>query len=182
VQYARFASPTPLPPDFPAILDDSQAFWLRADGDEIITGLEFVPPALLSARESLRYAELCGHKVRRRLESGSAFRAAGHGTATVAMSPDGRPIVDRVKGFDGLFVMTGDSGISLKFAPISGRCVAEWHATGSPRSADISAFSAERLRDGTPAVTLRPGGHRRTVHLVRELTAAAAASARADRA
>lgn len=174
VQYARFASAAPLPPDLPAVLDDSQAFWFRASGGEIITGLEFVPPGLLSDDEARHYAALCKRKLQRRLNCSPA--STGYGTATVGMSPDGRPIVDRVTGFDGLFVMVGDSGISLKFAPISGRCVAEWYTTGSPRSADLSPFSAARLQDGPPAVTLRPGGHRRTVHLLRELHAAAAES------
>jgi glycine/D-amino acid oxidase-like deaminating enzyme len=176
VQYARFASPAPLPPDLPAVLDDSQAFWFRASGGEIITGLEFVPPGLLSNDEARHYAALCRRKLQRRLNVGRPPASAGYGTATVGMSPDGRPIVDRVAGLDGLFVMVGDSGISLKFAPISGRCVAEWYTTGSPRSADLSPFSAARLQDGPPAVTLRPGGHRRTIHLLRELQAAAAES------
>jgi sarcosine oxidase subunit beta len=175
VQYARFASPTPLPPDLPAVLDDSQAFWFRADGDTLITGVEFVPPGLLSNDEARRYAALCERKLLRRLDIG-APSLTGYGTATVGMSPDGRPIVDRVAGCDGLFVMVGDSGISLKFAPISGRCVAEWYTTGAPRSADIAPFSAARLRNGPPAVPLRPGGHRRTIHLLRELQTAAAES------
>jgi glycine/D-amino acid oxidase-like deaminating enzyme len=173
VQYARVASVAPLPPGLPAILDDSQAFWLRADGDQLITGLEFVPPGLLSDQEARRYAALCQRKLRRRLDVGLSPSLLSYGTATVGMSPDGRPIVDRAPGIDGLFLMVGDSGISLKFAPISGRCVAEWYMTGAPRSADISPFSAARLHDGGSAVTLRPGGHRRTIHLIRELQAAA---------
>lgn len=173
VQYAWFAPPAPLPPDLPAVLDDSQAFWFRASGGEIITGLEFVPPGLLSDDEARHYAVLCKRKLQKRLNGSLA--STGYGTATVGMSPDGRPIVDRVAGFDGLFVMVGDSGISLKFAPISGRCVAEWCTAGSPQSADLSPFSAARLQE-PPAVTLRPGGHRRTVHLLRELQAAAAES------
>lgn len=168
VQYARFAAAVPLPPELPAVLDDSQAFWFRADGDTVVTGVEFVPPTLLSDEEASRYAALCKRKLSHRLDIGSPS-TAGYGTATVGMSPDGRPIVDRVTGVDGLFVLVGDSGISLKFAPISGRCIAEWYTTGAPRSADISPFSARRIQDGPPAVLLRPGGHRRTIHLLREL-------------
>jgi sarcosine oxidase subunit beta len=172
VQYARFASGTVLPPDLPAVLDDSQAFWFRADGDDLITGVEFVPPDQLSPDEARRYATLCERKLLRRLDI-SAPTVTDHGTATVCMSPDGRPVVDQVAGHDGLFVMVGDSGISLKFAPISGRCVAEWYTTGSPLSADLTPFSAARLQNGPPAMTLRPGGHRRTIHLLRELKTAA---------
>jgi len=173
VQYARFASAAPLPPELPAVLDDSQGFWFRADGDTLITGVEFVPPELLSDAEARRYAVLCREKLLRRLDVG-AVSVTGYGTATVGMSPDGRPVVDQVA--DGLLVMVGDSGISLKFAPISGRCVAEWYVTGAPRSADIGPFSADRLEDGPPAVTLRPGGHRRSIHLLRELRGASAES------
>ena len=170
VQHARFASATP-PPGLPACIDDSQAFWFRADDHEVMTGLEFIPPALLSGGEARHYAVLCGRKLQRRLGVGLSVSPVGYGTATVGMSPDGRPVVDRVEGFDGLFVMVGDSGISLKFAPISGRCLAEWYMTGSPRSADISSFSAARLHNGPPTLTLRPGGYRRTFHLLRELHA-----------
>ena len=172
VQYARFASSLPSPPDLPdlpVVLDDSQAFWFRADGDQVMAGLEFVAAGLLSDDAARMHALLCGRKLRRRLGVALSPAPVSYGTATVGMSPDGRPIVDQVEGFRGLFVMVGDSGISLKFAPISGRCVAEWYVTGSPRSADISPFSAARLRDGGAAVTLRPGGYRRAIHLLREL-------------
>jgi sarcosine oxidase, subunit beta len=173
VQYARFASPAPLPPGLPAVLDDSQGFWLRADGSEVITGLELIPSSLLTDLEARHFASLCIRKLRRRLDAGSSPACTAYGTATVGMSPDGRPIVGGVEGFEGLFVLVGDSGISLKFAPISGRCVAECYTSGSARSADISPFSAARFQDGMPTVMLRPGGHRRTVHLLRELHAAA---------
>lgn len=184
VQYARFASspasPPDLPglpdppglpglPDLPVVLDDSQAFWFRADGDQVMAGLEFVAAGLLSDHEARQHALLCGRKLRRRLGVPLAPAPVSYGMATVGMSPDGRPIVDQVEGFRGLFVMVGDSGISLKFAPIGGRCVAEWYVTGAPRSADISPFSAARLRGGGAAVTLRPGGYRRAIHLLREL-------------
>lgn len=175
VQYARIAPGTALPPDLPAVLDDSQAFWFRASGDELVTGVEFVPPGLLSPDEARRYAALCERKLGRRLRLDAPV-VTDHGTATVGMSPDGRPVVDRVPGYDGLFAMVGDSGISLKFAPVSGRCVAEWYTTGTPRSADLTPFSAARLQDGPPAVPLRPGGHRRTIHLLRELRTVAAES------
>ncbi len=173
VQYARFASTASLPPGLPAIIDDSQAFWFRAEGHEVLTGLEFIPPSLLTSGEARRYSVLCRRKLARRLDVDLSPAPTGYGSATVGMSPDGRPVIDRVEGIDGLFVMIGDSGISLKFAPISGRCVAEWYTRGSPLSADISPFSAARLRGGPPAVTLRPGGHRRTIHLLRELHATA---------
>ena len=134
-----------------------------------------MPPGPLAPDEARRYAALCERKLRRRLRLDAPV-VTDHGTATVGMSPDGRPIVDRVPGYDGLFAMVGDSGISLKFAPVSGRCVAEWYTTGAPRSADLTPFSAARLHDGPPAVTLRPGGHRRTIHLLRELQTVAAES------
>jgi sarcosine oxidase subunit beta len=177
VQYARFTAASPLRPELPAVLDDSQAFWFRADGDEIVSGLEFVPTGPLSDAATRDYAALCQRKLRRRLAAGTPLSSSRYGTMTVGMSPDGRPIADRVEGVEGLFVMVGDSGISLKFAPISGRCLAEWYVTGAPRSADISTFSAGRLRGGPKhTVTLRPGGHRRTVHLLRELSAVTAES------
>ena len=68
----------------------------------------------------------------------------------IMMSPDGRPVIDRVSGIDGLWVMTGDSGTSFKTSPAIGRCLAEWIARGAPETADLSPFSARRFAEGRP--------------------------------
>ena len=67
----------------------------------------------------------------------------------IMMSPDGRPIIDRL-GPDGLWGMLGDSGTSFKTSPAIGRCLAEWIVTGAPSTADLRPFRASRFAEGQP--------------------------------
>ena len=67
----------------------------------------------------------------------------------IMMSPDGRPIIDRL-GPEGLWGMLGDSGTSFKTSPAIGRCLAEWIVTGAPSAADLRPFRATRFAEGRP--------------------------------
>ncbi len=70
----------------------------------------------------------------------------------IMMSPDGRPLIDRIASVEGLFVMLGDSGTSFKTAPAIGRCLAEWIVEGKPRLLDLTPFRATRFAEGKPWV------------------------------
>ena len=70
----------------------------------------------------------------------------------IMMSPDGRPLIDRIASVEGLFVMLGDSGTSFKTAPAIGRCLAEWIVDGTPRLADLTPFRSTRFAEGKPWV------------------------------
>jgi sarcosine oxidase subunit beta len=67
----------------------------------------------------------------------------------IMMSPDGRPIIDRV-GPEGLWGMLGDSGTSFKTSPAIGRCLAEWILTGTSTTSDLHPFRASRFAEGRP--------------------------------
>jgi sarcosine oxidase, subunit beta len=68
----------------------------------------------------------------------------------VMMSPDGRPIIDQIAAYEGLFVMAGDSGTSFKTSPAIGKALAEWIRSGQPRSADLHPFRATRFHEDNP--------------------------------
>src|SRR5205809_954632 len=70
----------------------------------------------------------------------------------IMMTPDGRPIIDRIPSIDGLYVMLGDSGTSFKTSPAIGRCLAEWIVEGRPRTADLTPFRSTRFAEGKPWV------------------------------
>jgi sarcosine oxidase subunit beta len=70
----------------------------------------------------------------------------------IMMSPDGRPIIDRIPSMEGLYVMLGDSGTSFKTSPAIGKCLAEWVLEGKPRTVDLSPFRSTRFAEGKPWV------------------------------
>lgn len=59
------------------------------------------------------------------------------------MSPDDNPIIDRVPGIDGAFVICGSSGHGFKLGPAVGEEVARWVTTG--RSALLAPFGLGRF-------------------------------------
>ncbi len=76
----------------------------------------------------------------------------GGWTGVYMQSPDGHPIIDKLGQFDGLFVMTGDSGTSFKTSPAIGQILAEWIADGGPQLMDMTPFRASRFAEGKPWV------------------------------
>ena len=66
----------------------------------------------------------------------------------IMMSPDDKPIIDRLAPYDGLYCIAGDSGTSFKTAPAIGQAVAEWIVDGTPRLVDLAPFSAARFANG----------------------------------
>src|SRR5204862_150113 len=83
----------------------------------------------------------------------TAFASAtmrGGWAGMIMMSPDGRPIIDRIRSIDGLYVMLGDSGTSFKTSPAIGRCLAEWIVEGRSHTVDLTPFRATRFAEGQP--------------------------------
>lgn len=76
----------------------------------------------------------------------------GGWTGVYMQSPDGHPIIDKLDRYEGLFVMTGDSGTSFKTAPAIGQILAEWIADGEPQFMDMTSFRASRFAEGKPWV------------------------------
>jgi sarcosine oxidase, subunit beta len=74
----------------------------------------------------------------------------GGWSGPIMMSPDGRPILDHIPAYEGLFCIVGDSGTSFKTAPAIGQCMAEWIIRGEPQLMDLTPFSAARFADGRP--------------------------------
>jgi sarcosine oxidase subunit beta len=66
------------------------------------------------------------------------------------MSPDARPIIDKMPEYEGLFCMTGDSGTSFKTSPAIGKCLAEWIVDGAPKTVDLTPFRSTRFAEGKP--------------------------------
>ena len=96
------------------------------------------------------YIALCRETLAARLPAFSEAPMRGGWAGIIMMSPDGRPIIDRIPSIPGLYVMLGDSGTSFKTAPAIGRCLAEWIVHGTPRTVDLTPFRSTRFAEGKP--------------------------------
>jgi sarcosine oxidase subunit beta len=64
------------------------------------------------------------------------------------MTPDGKMIVDRAPGIEGLYIGAGFSGTGFKISPAVGIALAELATQGQATTVDVSAFSATRFAEG----------------------------------
>ncbi len=96
------------------------------------------------------YIDLSRKTLARRFPAFVNSTMRGGWTGVYMQSPDGHPIIDKLDQYDGLFVMTGDSGTSFKTAPAIGLVLAEWIADGEPQLMDMTPFRASRFEEGKP--------------------------------
>ncbi len=136
----------------PVVIDRILGCWLRPEGQGTLIGDERGSGAeeAVGYEEGLRpgYAAVARETLARRIPAMADSTMRGGWTGVYMLSPDHHPIIDRLPGHDGLFVMAGDSGTSFKTAPAIGQCLAEWIVDGAPRTADLAAFSASRFAEG----------------------------------
>jgi sarcosine oxidase subunit beta len=64
------------------------------------------------------------------------------------MTPDGKMILDKAPGIDGLYIGAGFSGTGFKISPAIGIALAELATEGGATTVDVSAFSATRFAEG----------------------------------
>jgi glycine/D-amino acid oxidase-like deaminating enzyme len=64
------------------------------------------------------------------------------------MTPDGKMIVDRAPGVEGLYIGAGFSGTGFKLSPAIGIALAEFATQGQVSTVDVTAFQAERFAQG----------------------------------
>ncbi len=75
-------------------------------------------------------------------------KIAVHRGGAPTMTPDGRPIVGRVPGLDGLFVASGCCVGGLSLSPAAGRALADLIVDGKS-DPDLAPISVERFADGS---------------------------------
>ena len=64
------------------------------------------------------------------------------------MSPDGKAILDRAPGVEGLFIAGGFSGTGFKKSPAIGLLMSELITEGAARTVDIRPFRLSRFSEG----------------------------------
>jgi glycine/D-amino acid oxidase-like deaminating enzyme len=92
------------------------------------------------------------HALAKRIPEMADSPMRGGWAGAIAMTEDGKPIIDRHPAIQGCFVFTGDSGSSFKTAPAIGRIFAEWIADGYPSVLDPRPFRIQRFVENEPVV------------------------------
>jgi len=155
IQVSIFRWPAGFGHRHPAIIDATQKSWFRPEGVAgTLIGVELgsahADPEKYDEPVDAAYVAGCRAALATRLPAFEDAPMRGGWAGMIMMSPDGRPIIERVGAVDGLWVMAGDSGTSFKTSPAIGRCLAEWITTGAPTTADLAPFSSRRFAEGRP--------------------------------
>lgn len=158
IQVSLFRWPPALTRKHPVVIDAGQKAWIRpVDGALTLIGVELGAayggdPDKLHEGVDEGYVALCRERLAHRLPLFADSTMRGGWAGMIMMSPDGRPIIDRIPSTEGLYVMLGDSGTSFKTSPAIGKCLAEWVLEGKPRTVDLSPFRSTRFAEGKPWV------------------------------
>ena len=64
------------------------------------------------------------------------------------VTPDWHPVIDRVPGYDNVYVAAGFSGHGFKLSPAIGRALAEMIVNGESTSIDVSKLRFNRFAEG----------------------------------
>jgi len=89
-------------------------------------------------------ASRMAHRIPAMQQAGMRRGYAGCYTVT----PDGKMIVDRAPGVEGLYLGVGFSGTGFKLSPAIGIALAELATQGEATSVDVAAFRATRFDEG----------------------------------
>lgn len=89
-------------------------------------------------------ASRLAHRIPAMQQAGMRRGYAGCYTVT----PDGKMIVDRAPGIEGLYLGTGFSGTGFKISPAIGIALAELATQGEATTVDVAAFRATRFTEG----------------------------------
>lgn len=145
----------------PTILDRAQEAWFRPmpNGAVLVGSESGVVPGIdpdavpWSAPDELvaRY----GRILARRFDVSPHAPPRGAWAGAFMLSPDHRPIVGAMPGYEGLYLAAGDSGGAFKTAPALGLGLAETILDGEATSVDIAALGPERLL-ARPSAADRP--------------------------
>ncbi len=155
IQVSIFRWPAGFSQRHPAIIDATHKSWCRPEGAAAtLIGVELgsahADPEKYDEPVDAAYVAGCRAALVARFPAFEDAPMRGGWAGMIMMSPDGRPIIERVASVDGLWVMAGDSGTSFKTSPAIGRCLAEWITAGAPATADLAPFSSRRFAEGRP--------------------------------
>ena len=146
------------------IIDRANGFYSRPQGDDLtLVGLSGFhdtlgafgddPAAALDGYQrepDAAFAPLAAQQLSRRIPTLAGQKLVRGHAGPLDVTPDGKAIIDRAPGVDGLYLAVGMSGSGFKKAPAIGACVAELITTGSATTAPIAPFRLARFAEHDP--------------------------------
>lgn len=154
VQVAVFKRPPQLGPLHPIAIDGINEMWLRPEGPEwgsTLIGFSrrqtLADPDALDEGVDGDYVPEARIRLARRIPGMEQSTMRGGWAGAITSTLDGKPIIDRHPGADGLFFFAGDNGSSFKTAPAIGRVFSEWIIDGVPALLDVRPFRLSRYAE-----------------------------------
>lgn len=141
------------PPFGPTVIDHIHDAWYRPDGSRVLVGAEIgterdVDPDAAPEHAGGDYIAFCHRQMVKRFPAMRHSSSRGNWAGVITMSPDARPLIGAVPGFEGLFCVAGDSGTSFKTSPAIGRSLAELVLEGRSNTVDLTPFRPGRIAEG----------------------------------
>ncbi len=148
----------------PAIIDRANGFYARPQGEgETLVGLSGFHDALATPGDDPAAAldgydraldpafpALAAQQVGHRIPALRGARTVRGHAGPLDVTADGKAIIDRAPGVEGLYLAVGMSGSGFKKAPAIGACVAELVTAGAAVTAPLAPFRLARFAEGTP--------------------------------
>ena len=141
-----------LRPDFPFVIDFSQALYFHREGRGILTGMSNrdEPPGFNTSVDDdwrLHHIERAMERLPLLADAGIAAEWAG----LYEVTPDDQPILGRLPQMEGLLVCAGFSGHGLMHGPAAGLLMAEEILDGRATTIDIDPLRWGRFESGVSA-------------------------------
>jgi sarcosine oxidase, subunit beta len=160
VQVAVFRRPPELWAPHPVCIDGINDLWLRPEGPgwgSTLVGAAsrrrpLADPDALDEGVDMDYVIHARAELAKRLPFMADTPMRGGWAGAITLTEDGKPVLDRHREIEGVFVFTGDNGSSFKTAPAIGRILAEWITAGYPKLLDPRPFRIRRFAEGEPLV------------------------------
>ena len=139
-------------PDHPIIADVVNSLSARPDvGNLTLIGVgeeESVGPDEYNQGVDMPVVEETFANLVRRMPGMAQALFRGGWSGLFTTTPDWHPILDRVKGIEGLYCAVGFSGHGFKLSPMIGVVMAELITQGRATTIDVSMLGLERFKEG----------------------------------
>ena len=151
-QVIMLRRPQDIVPDHPIIGDVVNDMSPRPDvGNLTLIGVgedEAADPDSFNQGVDMDMVEKTFEKLTRRMPGMAQALFRGGWSGLFTTTPDWHPVLDRVRGIEGLYVAVGFSGHGFKLSPMIGVVMAELIAEGQATSIDVSQLSLDRFQSG----------------------------------
>ena len=138
-----------VPPDFPFVIFFREALYFHREGEGILTGKSNpneTPGYKLAVDSDWELVHM--EEAMTRLPVLEKAGLLSHWAGLYEVTPDAHPILGRIPGMEGFYVMAGFSGHGFMHGPIVGQLMAEEILDGRAHTVNIDPFRYDRFLVG----------------------------------